>query len=61
MNPAEFIAAIARLGLTQSGAARELGVTYRTVRRWAAGSVPIPRAVELALKWLAHEKSAQIS
>ena len=56
MTPADFLAAIARLGLTQSGAARELRVDPRTVRRWVAGDAPIPYAVNLALKWLAHAK-----
>lgn len=43
--PAEFRAQIARLGLSQLGAARLLGVDGRTVRRWAIGEREVPETV----------------
>lgn len=53
MTPTEFRAAIARLGLSQTAAARELGVAPRTLRRWCAdpqqAAVPGPVVRLLAL------------
>ena len=49
MDLTEYRAAIARLGLTQGGAARLVGVDARTSRRWALGEVPVPGAVERLL------------
>lgn len=49
MTPDELRAQLDRLGLSQSGAARYLEVDPRTMRRWAAGDIPIPKAVELLL------------
>ena len=37
------------LGLTQRGLARQLDVDERTVRRYCAGDVAVPRVVWLAL------------
>lgn len=50
MTPTQYQAAIDRLGLSQVGAARLLGVDPRTSRRWVAGDLAIPRAVALALR-----------
>lgn len=46
MTPTELRAALARLGMSQSAAARELGVSDRTVRRWCADPqrAPVPAA-----------------
>ena len=53
MTPDELRAALTRLGLTQSGAARLLHVEPRTVRRWIAGDRDIPGpAVVLLRLWL---------
>lgn len=49
MTPTELRAQLDRLGLSQVGAARFLDVAARTLRRWATGEQPIPRAVELLL------------
>ena len=38
--------------LTQTAAARELGITDRQVRRYIAGDVKIPRAVEIAITFI---------
>jgi DNA transposition AAA+ family ATPase len=37
-------------GLSQRGAARELGIDERTMRRYCAGELPVPRVVWLALE-----------
>ena len=49
MTALEYRATLSRLGLTQTGAARLLGVTGRTSRRWAAGET-IPQSVVLHLR-----------
>jgi transcriptional regulator with XRE-family HTH domain len=40
------------LGLTQEDLAEVLDVTGRTVQRWEAGDVPIPRTLDFALNAL---------
>ena len=44
--------------LTQDGAARELQISERNMRRYVAGDLPIPRKVEYALRWLIQSKGA---
>lgn len=59
MTPTEYRTAIARLGLSQVGAARLFGVDPRTSRRWALGEQPIPRAVAMCLRMMvSHDVSA---
>jgi len=41
MTPAQLRAALARLGLTQVGAARILRANPRSMRKWLAGDRPI--------------------
>jgi len=55
MTPTEFRAALARVGESQRGFARRVGVDERTVRRWIAGIVPIPQWVPLLLGLLEQE------
>lgn len=50
MTPDEFRTALERLGLTQIGAARFLGLDERTLRRYATGEKPVPRTVEMILR-----------
>jgi hypothetical protein len=52
MTPTDFRAALTRLGLSQVGAARALGITDRSVRRYASGAQPVTRLVQLALAGL---------
>ena len=52
MTPAEFRAALDRLGLSQVGAARLLGYGGRTAQHWAAGTAEIPPAVAILLRLL---------
>ncbi len=49
MDATDYRDQIGRLGLTQGGAARLLGVDARTSRRWALGEVPVPGAVQRLL------------
>lgn len=60
MTPDELRAELARLGLSQARAGNVLGADGRTVRRWAAGAVPIPRAVALLLPKLTKAEVARI-
>jgi DNA-binding transcriptional regulator YiaG len=52
MTPAEYRTAIAKLGLSQRGAALFLGVNERTSRSWASGQSRVPVAVGLLLNLL---------
>ena len=53
MRPAHLAAALTRLRLSQSEAARRLGVQQSTMYRWLAGERTIPGPVEAAVKcWL---------
>lgn len=36
-------------GFSQRGAARDLGISERQMRRYCAGDAPVPKVVELAL------------
>lgn len=50
----QYIAALARLGLTPSSraAAEALGISLRTSQRYAAGERRIPKTLELLLQQL---------
>jgi DNA-binding transcriptional regulator YiaG len=50
MTPAEFTAALDRLGFNQSSLARQLKVSDRMVRFWVAGAYPVPETVSLLLR-----------
>jgi DNA-binding transcriptional regulator YiaG len=54
MTHSEFNAILARLDLTQVGAAKLLGVTDRQARRYAAGDSHIPQAAAKLLRLLAR-------
>ena len=49
MTPPEYRACLARLGETQGGAARLLGVEARTSQRYACGERAVPPPVERLL------------
>jgi DNA-binding transcriptional regulator YiaG len=51
MSPADLRACLGRLGLSQLGAARLLGVDGRTVRKWVGGERGVPPPV-VRLLWL---------
>jgi DNA-binding transcriptional regulator YiaG len=50
MTNRQFRNALSQLGLSQSELARQIGMTARTVRRWAAGEKLVPKVVEELLK-----------
>jgi len=56
MTPAEFRAAITKLGLSQEEAGRLLGRSGRTGQRWATGKSPIPHTVALLLVLAVRDK-----
>ena len=58
MTPAEYRACLTRLGETQGGAARLLGVEARTSQRYACGERAVPPPVERLL-W-AIERDASL-
>ena len=49
MTPTEFRTSLASLGYSQRGFAAYVEMDERTVRRWALGELPVPRAVVLLL------------
>jgi DNA-binding transcriptional regulator YiaG len=56
MTSDEYRETIEKLGLTQNGAARLLGVDERTSRRWALGERDIPPPAERFLRYLIATK-----
>jgi DNA-binding XRE family transcriptional regulator len=54
MTATEFRTALAHLGMQQSWLAAELGVSSRTVNRWARGGLAVPRYVEAWLGLLVY-------
>lgn len=56
MTANQFRAAIARLDLSQVGAARLVGADPRTGRRWALGERPVPECVAILLRLMIKGK-----
>jgi len=52
MTPAEYQAALKRLGLSHNRAAPLLGVDLRTSKRWAAGERAIPPPLARLLAYI---------
>ena len=52
MTPQQLQRAIVDLNLTQTSLAAALDISDRTMRRYVAGTAPIPRVVELAINYL---------
>ena len=50
MTPQQLRSLRRKLGLSQRGLAGLLDYDLRTIQRWEAGDMPIPKVVELALK-----------
>ena len=59
MTPRQLQRFLAAAGLTQSGAARMVGLTPRHMRRYIAGDLPVPLTVEYALRWVASQRSSE--
>lgn len=45
MTPTQYRAALSRLGLTRTEAARLFGVSLRSSQGWALGDYPVPKLV----------------
>lgn len=56
MTPKQFAEAIERLGLSQRGAAKFLGVNERTSRKWIAGDARIPESAAKLLRLMVKLK-----
>ena len=56
MTPKQYAAAIERLGLSQRGAGKFLGIDERTSRKWIAGHARIPVAVGKLLRLMIRLK-----
>jgi len=61
MSPSQLRATLARLGLTQSEAARLLGVDDRTMRRWCCAERGIPEPVARLLWLLLRHGTADLA
>jgi len=56
MTANQYRAALARLDLTQTGAAQLVGADPRTSRRWIAGETSIPESVAIILRLMLRGK-----
>jgi hypothetical protein len=54
MKSAQLKRLLQQLGETQVGVAHRLGISDRNMRRYVAGTLPVPRVVEIALLCLAR-------
>jgi hypothetical protein len=56
MTPKQLRAALARMGLSQRGAARLLDINDRTMRKYIAGDLVIPELLVWARRGLAQRE-----
>lgn len=56
MTPKQYAEAIERLGLSQRGAGKFLGVDERTSRKWIAGDARIPESAAKLLRLMVRLK-----
>lgn len=56
MTAAQLQRLLDQSGLSQRGAAKELDISERNMRRYCAGDLPVPRVIEYALRWLISQK-----
>lgn len=54
MTPADYTAALARLGLTHAEAAKLFGYTRQTSHNYGSGRKPIPPFIVVLLKIVEH-------
>lgn len=43
-------------GLSQRGAAKDLDISERQMRRYISGDAAVPKVIEYALRWLIHTR-----
>lgn len=61
MTSQELRRLLEEAGLSQRGAARQLGIDERTMRRYCADDGQVPRLVELAVRFLHLQRLANSS
>lgn len=49
MTPGQLQKVLDRAGMSQRGAAKEIGISERQMRRYCSGEAKVPRVVELAI------------
>jgi plasmid maintenance system antidote protein VapI len=59
MTPKQLRKFLDDAGLSQSGAARMIGITPRHMRRFIAGDAPVPLAIEYALRWVVSQQGSK--
>jgi transcriptional regulator with XRE-family HTH domain len=52
MTAGQLQKALDRAGMSQRGAAKEMGISERQMRRYCSGEAKVPRLVELAMLYL---------
>jgi DNA-binding transcriptional regulator YiaG len=57
MTGAHLQTALDKIGLTQMGFSRFIGVGGRTVRSWISGEFPVPKTVELLVNLMVKTKT----
>lgn len=53
MTAAQLQRLLDKMGETQVGMAKRIGISDRNMRRYVSGELPVPRVVELAVRCLA--------
>jgi hypothetical protein len=59
MTAAQLQRLLDKMGETQVGMAKRLGISDRNMRRYVSGELPVPRVVELAVRCLAMHSDNQ--
>jgi DNA-binding transcriptional regulator YiaG len=59
MTSSQFTKALTRLGLTQQGFARVIGVNERTVRNWTGGRSDVPDCIAMLLNLMIDTKRGE--
>ena len=54
MTAAQLQRLLDKMGETQVGMAKRLGISDRNMRRYVSGELPVPRVVELAVRCMAE-------
>lgn len=57
MSPDRYAKVIAKLGLSQVGAAEFLGYDPRTSRRWISGDLEVPKVVAMLLEFMVRKRA----
>jgi hypothetical protein len=57
MTGAQLQRLLDKMGESQVGMAKRLGISDRNMRRYVAGELPVPRVVEIAVRCMAEHMS----